>query len=1202
MAETTLRAYVKEIDALIENEQLDEAIAHSRHILEQHPKHLETYRLLGKAYLEAKRYGDAADIFQRVLSAVPDDFVAHIGMAIVREDEGNLDSAIWHMERAFETNPANPAIQQELRRLIGRRDGLEPHKVRMTRGALGRMYAHGELFPQAIAELRAALEEDPDRPDLQVLLASMYWRTDQHAEAADICNLILENLPYCRDANMIMASILQEAGKTDEAVVYHRRLVSLNPYAAFVERAHLDPKTVDAKAVRIDRFEWKPGQAMPVSEVAPSDWAASLGVELDEEPSIESEPSAKPSWLEELEPAEEEAPPEPSEVAPREVEPMAGEEQEADDQIPDWMREAGWQESSGEVQESPISFSDEELSAAEAGMVGEEAEEGELAPAEIPGWLQDIAPSESEAEPSMEPPIDQEEGAFEAADEGPPSWMSEGAEPEEEPAPSMEAVHLESAPADEIEPPDYATPEEEPEVDFTEPVTEPPGDTHELPTWLDDESPGATTTIVTWLDDRELDRPVPEPEQPVIEEAPASQEGQMESEEPEAEETDLPDWLNSIGEAAAEEIQEEPEAARPEEPHGWLAGVAEVAAQQDLTPISEEQPPIEEPAKEATEMDEEAPEWLSSISESRGDEPEEMEEAAPDWLEGIGEPEKETLGEARPASADAPEWLQGIAEPGAHAEEAAPVEPEREGAPDWLGSIGEEPTSPLPEETPEAEEEAPDWLLAAEEVAEPEPSAAAELEEAPDWLAGIEEPALEESDQAFPVRLDAEISEEPEPTSFESPPVGAAEVQQPEPPEAPIPGVPESAHEGMAADEFEDDDVMDWLEDLAARQEEVEAQVVERRTEEPEIAEEEPILEERGLPEEADESLEWLEILASKRGIDMEVETPTPERAVPEEPVTPLQEVKPLPEAPTPEPEEVMAEPQLEVEGPEVAEVVEVPEEEAPAWLMEEEAVEPQAPPTPEAELFPSAPEPEPEEPVIEPPVIEEAIPDWLLETSEEAPSPEPQWSEAETTPPVPGPVIPEASPTPAAFEEEAAPVAPEGPSVEPPSVEIEPEEAPVPEPSIQEAPPEPPMREPVPEVFEPAEAIPEEELDIFPEPELKEQPVVEEPEPAVELEPVPVRAAETAPKPKAAEPDAATLLEDARRALAREDLDEATSHYAALIKRSESLQGIIEDLNTALEREANQPALWQILGDAYMKDGQVAEAVKAYQRGMESV
>src|SRR4030042_5845390 len=204
MAEIALRPYVKEIDDLVEREQLDEAIAHSRHVLETYPKHLDTYRLLGKAYLEAKRYGDAADLFQRVLLALPDDFGAHIGMSIVREDEGNLDASIWHMERAFETNPANPAIQQELRRLSGRRDGLEPHKVRLTRGALARMYAHGELFQQAITELRSALQEDPERPDLQVLLADMYWRAGQQNEAGAGSSRGLEKLPHCLEAHRLL--------------------------------------------------------------------------------------------------------------------------------------------------------------------------------------------------------------------------------------------------------------------------------------------------------------------------------------------------------------------------------------------------------------------------------------------------------------------------------------------------------------------------------------------------------------------------------------------------------------------------------------------------------------------------------------------------------------------------------------------------------------------------------------------------------------------------------------------------------------------------------------------------------------------------------------------------------------------------------------------------------------------------------------
>ena len=187
MTDISLRAYNREIEGLIEGNQIEEAIAHSRHILERFPKHVATYRLLGKAYLEVQRYSDAEDVLQRVLSCIPDDFIAHVGMSIIREDASGLEEAIWHMERAFDVQPSNAAIQAELRRLYGQRDGTPPIKVSLTRGALARMSARSHLYSQAIGELRAILAEDPQRPDLQVVLARLYFQTGQRNIAVETC-------------------------------------------------------------------------------------------------------------------------------------------------------------------------------------------------------------------------------------------------------------------------------------------------------------------------------------------------------------------------------------------------------------------------------------------------------------------------------------------------------------------------------------------------------------------------------------------------------------------------------------------------------------------------------------------------------------------------------------------------------------------------------------------------------------------------------------------------------------------------------------------------------------------------------------------------------------------------------------------------------------------------------------------------------
>src|SRR5215216_7064313 len=225
MAKVSLRAYNREIETMIDSAHLDEAIAHSKHILKSFPKHLDTYRLLGKAYLEYKHYPDAVDVFSRVLVVVPNDFVSHVGMSIIRDEENKLDDAIWHMERAFETQPSNSAIQSELQRLYGRRDGVQPPRIRMTRGALAHMYVQGELYPQAISEIKSVLKEDPERSDMQALLARACYKSGAKNDAVDAALILLQRYPYSFDANRVLVEVLN-ADRNENAQVYRQRVRS----------------------------------------------------------------------------------------------------------------------------------------------------------------------------------------------------------------------------------------------------------------------------------------------------------------------------------------------------------------------------------------------------------------------------------------------------------------------------------------------------------------------------------------------------------------------------------------------------------------------------------------------------------------------------------------------------------------------------------------------------------------------------------------------------------------------------------------------------------------------------------------------------------------------------------------------------------------------------------------------------------------
>src|SRR5512143_3896537 len=384
MAKISLRMYNREIEGLVEQGQrLDEAIAHCRHILQTYPKHLETYRLLGKAYLEAKRYDQAVDIFQRVLVAAPEDFVAHVGMSIISDDKGRLDDAIWHMERAFEVQPSNAAIQGELQRLFGRRDGVEPPKIRLTRGALAHMYVQGELYNQAISEIRAVLNGDPKRTDMQTLLARSHFRNGQKAEAADICNQLLSRYPYCLDANRLMVEIAPSTGRADAAQEFRQRVIELDPYAAFASDSLFHADSVPDSQVTIERL----GYSGEVAEMPPS---LGIGLETDA-PSrsravnvtpapdqAEAVPADLPEWLR--------TGAETASTAPSI--PAAPEQKD----IPEFLRKAGWDAASREP-EQPMAAPVEEQPGADAAIEGE-----------LPEWVKALAPAGEDTIPTESAP------------------------------------------------------------------------------------------------------------------------------------------------------------------------------------------------------------------------------------------------------------------------------------------------------------------------------------------------------------------------------------------------------------------------------------------------------------------------------------------------------------------------------------------------------------------------------------------------------------------------------------------------------------------------------------------------------------------------------------------------------------------------------------------------------------------------------
>ncbi|MBN2116964.1 MAG: tetratricopeptide repeat protein [Anaerolineales bacterium] len=752
MAKVSLRVYNQEIEAMIDRGQLDEAVAHCRHILKTFPKHLETYRLLGKAYLEYKRYPDAVDIFARVLVAAPSDFVANVGMSIIRDEENKVDEAIWHMERAFETQPSNAAIQSELQRLYGRREGVQPPRIRMTRGALAQMYVQGELYPQAISEIKGVLKEDPGRTDMQVLLARAYYKSGLKNDAAEIASAVLRSNPYCLDANRVLVEILS-VDHPESVQTYRQRVVELDPYAAQVTSSVFLSDEVPNMAVTLERLDWN-GQPVGMQ----TDWEATQAIALESS----QRPDEQPDWLK----GTSSEAPVPPQTAPLDQTPpgpvpafdAAAPSAGPADEIPDFLREAGWGQSTGAFDESKSVFADAEHEPAAA---EQPIEQGDLpdwvkamappqpaeTPAEeeeLPDWINKIgtsalpvpSPSESADQPAAaaQPAEDQpdwlkEFGVSEqpasSASEEQPDWLKSFAS-ETEAAPSA-AAGGESDWLSQLSSEQPATAESpSDESNFRKEFENQPAE---------DAAPSAGEFDFLNELTKETEQATPSagPAAPAVESLGKSGE----------EQDDSFAWLENLAakQGATEGLLTKPEERLQEEPD-WIKQVKGTDTGQPVggPPAAQPVGNLEELGKSEQERDDSFT-WLEGLAAKQGategllTQADERLEKEPEWVQQA-KSLSEQPGEITPEQA--PVEQPPVAEPAAKLEELGKTEQERDDSFAWLENLAAKQgaTEGLLTKPEERLEEEPEWVKQAKEIGPEQPPA---REDTAAWLRSLDQ-------------------------------------------------------------------------------------------------------------------------------------------------------------------------------------------------------------------------------------------------------------------------------------------------------------------------------------------------------------------------------------------------------------------------------------------------------------------------------
>jgi hypothetical protein len=636
-------------------------------------------------------------------------------------------------------------------------------------------------------------------------------------------------------------------------------------------------------------------------------------------------------------------------------------------------------------------------------------------------------------------------------------------------------------------------------------------------------------------------------------------------------------WLDRIGQSL-EPLALEDEQKAPDWAKDWTEKETPMPMTIDNEPTSAEN------AEPIRESEPEVPDWLLQVQ--RESTVPDTEEEPPDWLADLSE-DVTAEGDLGLSEGELPGWLEELApeqaeEPALETAEQSTLQGD---LPDWLLELSQEQeteTSAMPVRAPEEEPpaEPPIQEPAVQARVEPEKSTRP-LSVSPDVEPSVQTEHEETEPEWFSeLREEAESATVREPATEESlTAVAATPVQDSLP----------ARTEDESLSDLAVAEMPDWLRELEAEISHLEGPDLEAPSVTPEVpvvlasaptdetVEIEPVVsdvqagaeqpdwlaesKEAGVeaaPEavlaqaDEDEDLDWLyELEDEDEEEDEEALLPTFARDEEEQEIEwedDLEEdLEPMSDDELPEwLQELRAEPgfaQLRVSDTEVAELVPdkeadlepMAEDELPEWLQELRPADEAQPAEAAAPAAEAAPEPVAEPPAPEAEQIAEPTPD-LADEMEEL-----EWlRELEQTAGVEAPVA----------------------AVETPSVEQEPA---APSPVAQ-----------------------------APEPELAA------PEPAIARDKAPEAAPEPAEEPALPEAqDTESRLSLARANLAARALDGSAQAYEQLVKDPDLAAELVEELEQAVAEHSKHHALQRVLGDAYMRTGQLDKALAAYRQAL---
>jgi len=190
---------------------------------------------------QARIYENLEVLWRDTLAKNPEAWVAHNNLGAMLGDEGSLDEAANHLQRAIGLKPDHSGAHSNLGVVRARQGRLDEALVLFDRAVqledddagsrilLGEALARSGRAREAEVHLVRAVELDPDDPRGHHLLADVLVRQARFEQAIPHYRAVLEKLPEDFSSNLNLGSALAKLGRIDESLPHLEAAVRVDP-------------------------------------------------------------------------------------------------------------------------------------------------------------------------------------------------------------------------------------------------------------------------------------------------------------------------------------------------------------------------------------------------------------------------------------------------------------------------------------------------------------------------------------------------------------------------------------------------------------------------------------------------------------------------------------------------------------------------------------------------------------------------------------------------------------------------------------------------------------------------------------------------------------------------------------------------------------------------------------------------------------